>query len=103
MPRRHRSWRRGLGPQNNISYPTLKFHRSLRALEGLEARAPRPGQCRWRPEGRRYPRKTLKERLRYKPDVALAVDPDTAESANTNAMENAAAGIHSRTYYLFPH
>jgi hypothetical protein len=25
MPRRHRSWRRGLGPENNISYPTLKF------------------------------------------------------------------------------
>jgi hypothetical protein len=46
----------------------------------------------------------LKERLRYKPDVALAVDSVTAESANTKAMENTAAGIHSRTYYsLFSH
>jgi hypothetical protein len=25
MPRRHRSWRRGLGSKNNISYLTLKF------------------------------------------------------------------------------
>jgi hypothetical protein len=46
----------------------------------------------------------LKERLRYKPDVALAVDSVTTESANTNAMENTAAGIHNRIYYhLFPH
>jgi hypothetical protein len=35
----------------------------------------------------------LKERLCYKPDVALVVDSITAESANTNAMENTAAGI----------
>uniref|UniRef100_A0A0E0K0W1 Uncharacterized protein n=1 Tax=Oryza punctata TaxID=4537 RepID=A0A0E0K0W1_ORYPU len=42
-------------------------------LSRSEARAPRPGQCRWRPEGHRYPKKTLKERLRYVPDSALAI------------------------------
>jgi hypothetical protein len=69
-------------------------------LEGLEARAPRPGQCRWRPEGHRYPQKTLKERLCYKPDVALAIDSVTAESANTNAMENTAAGIRPNLLFI---
>jgi hypothetical protein len=34
--------------------------------------------------------KTLKERLGYKLDVALVVDPVTVDSASTNAMENTA-------------
>jgi hypothetical protein len=66
----------------------------------MEARAPRPGQCRWRPQGHRHPLKTFKERLRYRPDVALAVDSVTTESASTNAMENTAAGI-SQTYTIY--
>uniref|UniRef100_A0A0D9WV17 Rx N-terminal domain-containing protein n=1 Tax=Leersia perrieri TaxID=77586 RepID=A0A0D9WV17_9ORYZ len=57
------------------------------ALEGLEARHPQLGQCRWRPEGRRHLEKSLKERLRYtNPDVALAVEfvaPSTAMDATT--------------------
>uniref|UniRef100_A0A0D9X2A5 Uncharacterized protein n=1 Tax=Leersia perrieri TaxID=77586 RepID=A0A0D9X2A5_9ORYZ len=53
-----------------------------------EVRAPRPGQCRWRPEGRRYPERTLKDRLRYtNPDIALAVE----FVAPATAMENANA------------
>jgi hypothetical protein len=69
-------------------------------LEGLEARAPRPRQCRWRPEGHRYPQKTLKERLRYKPDVALAVDSVTAELASTNVMGNTAADIKPNLLFV---
>jgi hypothetical protein len=69
-------------------------------MEGLEARVARRGQCRWCPEGHRYPQKTLKERLRYKPDVAPAVDSVTAESANTNAMENTTAGIRPNLLFI---
>ncbi|CAN6381670.1 unnamed protein product [Urochloa humidicola] len=54
--------------------------------------APRPGQYRWRPEGRRHREKTLKERLRYIPDSALAIDFITAApSFYTDEMENSAA------------
>ncbi|CAN6275248.1 unnamed protein product [Urochloa humidicola] len=61
-------------------------------LEDSEARAPRPGQCRWRPEGRRHREKTLKERLCYVPDSALAIDFVTAApSSNTDEMENTTA------------
>ena len=55
-------------------------------LEGLEARRPRLGQCRWRPEGYRYPKKTLKERLCYVPEEALAITFVLA------AMDTTAAG-----------
>jgi hypothetical protein len=48
----------------------------------------------------RYPQKTLKERLRYKPVVAFSVDSVTAESANTNAMDNTAAGIKPNLLFI---
>jgi hypothetical protein len=42
----------------------------------------------------------LKEHLRYKPDVALAVNSVAAESANTNAMENTVAGIKPNLLFI---
>ena len=71
-----------------LSFPP---NRSLRALEDSEARAPRPGQCRWRPEGLRYA-KTLKEKLRYVPDYANAIDYITFSPPTP--MDNASAGKH---------
>ena len=53
--------------KNSRDSHAIHPNRSLSTLEGSEARAPRPGQCRWRPEGRRYPEKSLKERLRFIP------------------------------------
>ncbi|KAF8733560.1 hypothetical protein HU200_014865 [Digitaria exilis] len=74
------------------------------ALEGLEARAPPAGQSRWRPEGRRHPPKSLKERLRYKPDVALNTESYTASPAFTVAMDNTTAGIKTGSDpILLPH
>jgi hypothetical protein len=42
----------------------------------------------------------LKERLHYKSDVALTVDSVTAESTNTNAMENTAVGIRPNLLFI---
>ena len=56
-------------------------------------RVPRPGQCRWRPEGRRYPERTLKERLRYVPDTVHAVDDVTPTPTSSGAMNTTTAGI----------
>jgi hypothetical protein len=42
----------------------------------------------------------LKEHLRYKPDVALTVASVTAESANTNTMENTATGIKPNLLFI---
>ena len=53
-------------------------------------RVPRPGQCWWRPEGRRYPERTLKERLRYVPDTVHDVTPTPTSSG---AMNTTTAGI----------
>ena len=75
---------------------TLTFsttHRSIRALEGSEARAPPPGQCRWRPEGRRYTARTLKEHLRYIPDVVNTVDVVTPTPTSSSTMDTTTAGI----------
>ena len=81
---------------------TLTFsttHRLIRALEGSEARAPPPGQCRWRPEGRRYTARTLKERLRYIPDAVNTVDVVTTASTPTSAMDTTTASIEPNLIY----
>ena len=76
-----------------VTYHFSTTHRSIRALEGSEARAPPPGQCRWRPEGRRYPERMLKERLCYIPDVVHSIDDVTTASTPTSAMDATTAGI----------
>ena len=68
-------------------------------LEGSEARAPRPGQCRWRPEGRRYPEKSLKERLRFIPDAVNTVDVVTSTPTSSTAMDTTTAGIRLNLIY----
>ena len=81
---------------------TLTFsttHRSIRALEVSETRAPPPGQCRWRPEGRRYTARTLKERLRFIPDAVNTIDVVTTTSTPTSAMDTTTAGIEPNLIY----
>ena len=56
-------------------------------------RAPPLGQCRWRPEGRCYPKRTLKECLRYIPNAVHAIDDVTTTSTPTSAMDATTAGI----------
>ena len=51
----------------------------------------------WRPEGRRYPEKSLKERLRFIPDAVNTVDVVTTASTPTSAMDTTTAGI-DRTF-----
>ena len=82
--------------QNSRDSHAIHPNRSLSTLEGSEARAPRPGQCRWRPEGRRYPERSLKERLRYIPDSALVV---TSTPTSSTAMDTTTAGIRSNLIY----
>ena len=71
--------------KNSRDSHAIHPNRSLSTLEGSEARAPRPRQCRWRPEGRRYPERSLKERLRYIPDSALVVDHITTAPTTMDA------------------
>ena len=85
--------------QNSRDSHAIHPNRSLSTLEGSEARAPRPGQCRWRPEGRRYPERSLKERLRYVPDSALVVNDITPAPAT---MDATAAGTRPNTH-VNPH
>ena len=56
-------------------------------------RVPRPGQCWWRPEGRRYTARTLKERLRYIPDAVNTIDVVTPTPTSSSAMDTTTAGI----------
>ena len=56
-------------------------------------RAPALGQCRWRPDGRRYPERTLKEHLRYIPNAVHAIDDVTTASTPTSTMDATTAGI----------
>ena len=80
-------------PKNSRDSHAIHPNRSLSTLEGSEARAPRPGQCRWRPEGRRYPEKSLKECLRFIPDVV------TSTPTSNTAMDTTTAGIRLNLIY----
>ncbi|KAF8749605.1 hypothetical protein HU200_012623 [Digitaria exilis] len=60
------------------------------------------GQCRWHPEGRRYPAKSLKERLRYIPDAVHAIDFVSSAPTSVNDMDTTSAGISSLAN-PFPH
>ena len=82
-----------------VTYHFSTTHRSIRALEGSEARAPPPGQCRWRPEGRRYTARTLKERLRYILDAVNTVDVVTSTPTFSDAMDTTTAGIRPNLIY----
>ena len=68
-------------------------------MEGSETRAPPPGQCRWRPEGRRYTARTLKERLRFIPDAVNTVDVVTSTPTSSTAMDTTTAGIRLNLIY----
>ena len=68
-------------------------------MEGSEARAPPPGQCRWRLEGRRYTARTLKEWLRYIPDAVNTVDVVTSTPTSRDAMDTTTAGIRPNLIY----
>ena len=85
--------------QNSRDSHAIHPNRSLSTLEGSEARAPRPGQCRWRPEGRRYPERSLKERLRYVPDSALVINditpaPTTMDATAAGTGPNLHVNLH---------
>ena len=62
-------------------------------------RAPPLGQCQWRPEGRRYTARTLKERLRYIPDAVNTVDVVTPTPTSSSAMDTTTAGIEPNLIY----
>jgi len=86
-------------PKNSRDSHAIHPNRSLSTLEGSEARAPPPGQCRWRPEGRRYPEKSLKERLRFIPDAVNTVDVVTSTPTSSTAMDTTTAGIRPNLIY----
>ena len=92
-----------VGTRQSVTLPSARYlalgKRRVSGSEGSEARAPRLGQCRWRPEGRRYPERSLKERLRYVPDSALVVN-DITPAPTT--MDTTAAGTGPNTH-VNPH
>jgi hypothetical protein len=102
----YKRWKTPQGFTRHLTSFHWKPHqRSLRALEGSEARARPQGQCRWRPEGLLYPKKTLKEHISYTdPDVTLAIDLAiefvAPTRSSTDKMDAASAGIRF-TSYLF--
>ncbi|GJN04445.1 hypothetical protein PR202_ga21995 [Eleusine coracana subsp. coracana] len=82
--------------------PTIRFHPKLivRALEATEARHPHPRQCRYCPEGHRYPLRTLKEKLRYVPDNALIMKPLTSATTPMDSNPNAVSNDNVGASYL---
>ena len=90
--------KRGVNPRvSNLIYSTTTD--PSEALEGSEARVPPPGQCRWRPEGRRYTARTLKERLRYIPDAVNTVYVVMSTPTSRDVMDTTTAGIRPNLIY----
>ena len=85
--------------ENSRDSHAIHPNRSLSTLEGSEARAPRPGQCRWRPEGHRYHEKSLKERLRFIPDAVNTVDVVTSTPTSRVARDTTTASIRPNLIY----